>query len=82
MTEYESPEQRPRRWIDSYWTFFVAAALVGPFALPVLWRNPKFSKQAKWILTVLVLALTGFLIWITGYVAVESVNRITNFDQS
>jgi drug/metabolite transporter (DMT)-like permease len=80
MSELESPELRPKRFIDSYWSFFVAAALVGPFALPVLWRNPRFSKRSKWALTLLVLAVTAFLIWFTGYVAMESVDRITNFD--
>ena len=37
--------------------------VMGPFALPMLWKSPQFSRQAKWILTVLTLIFTVWLVW-------------------
>ena len=39
--------------------FFV----LGPFALPLLWKSPDFKRPAKIIITVLTLVVTGWLIW-------------------
>ena len=39
--------------------FFV----LGPFALPLLWQSPDFKRSTKIIITVLLLAVTGWLIW-------------------
>jgi hypothetical protein len=39
--------------------FFV----LGPFALPLLYKSPKFSKTLKTILTIAVLVYTLFLIF-------------------
>lgn len=33
--------------IDSLWVFMVATAFLGPFALPLLWANSRWSKKAK-----------------------------------
>lgn len=50
--------------IDSVWTFIVATACLGPFALPLLWRNPRYSKLTKILGSLVVCLLTGLLIWI------------------
>lgn len=47
--------------IDSLWTFLVATAFLGPFALPLLWRNPRFKVQTKVIGSIAVLLFTYFL---------------------
>jgi len=39
--------------------FFV----LGPFALPLLYKSPKFSKTSRIILTVIVIIYTSFLIF-------------------
>jgi len=39
--------------------FFV----LGPFALPLLYKSPKFNKTSKTILTIVVIAYTLFLIF-------------------
>jgi len=58
-------EQKPKV-IDSLWTFLVATAVAGPFALPLLWRNPRYSKRTKIIASVAVIAFTLFLIYGAG----------------
>ncbi len=49
------------RWYHRNTSFVVAFLLVGPFALPLLWTNPRHSKTTKIVVTLLVLAVTWFL---------------------
>lgn len=51
--------------IDSLWVFLIATAVLGPFALPLLWRNPRWSKVTKTVGTLFILALTLGLIYTT-----------------
>jgi len=51
--------------IDSLWVFLIATAVLGPFALPLLWRNPRWSKVTKIVGTLFILALTLGLIYAT-----------------
>ena len=37
--------------------------VIGPFALPLLYKSPHFSKCWKVLLTILVVIFTGYLIW-------------------
>ena len=39
----------------------IAFLCIGPFALPLLWLNPRFSKRSKIITTIIVLILTYLL---------------------
>ena len=54
------------RVIDSFWTFLVAVAFLGPLALPLLWRNPRYSTVTKVAGSVAVLAFTYFLLYVAG----------------
>ncbi|NBX76264.1 MAG: hypothetical protein EBQ92_06895 [Proteobacteria bacterium] len=49
--------------IDSFWVFLVATAFLGPFALPLLWRNPNWSKRTKIIGSIAVIAFTLVLLY-------------------
>lgn len=54
---------RPSRWYHSVWFVLVMLFFVlGPLALPLLWSSPRFSRAAKWTLTLL---LVVFLVWLT-----------------
>ena len=50
--------------MDSLWAFAVAFAFVGPFALPMFWRNPRFSRPTKIKVTIGLLVLTALLLWV------------------
>ncbi len=55
---------RPPGWSESPWTVLPMLFLVlGPLALPMLWRSRHFSLPWKNVLTLLVIALTIFVIW-------------------
>jgi putative exporter of polyketide antibiotics len=49
--------------LNSQWTFIGAALLVGPLALPLLWRNPKATRTTKIVWTSIVIAFTVTLLW-------------------
>lgn len=51
------------RWYHSVGFVLLALFLVlGPFALPLLWKSPRFSERAKWFLTALTMIYTGALV--------------------
>jgi hypothetical protein len=49
--------------IDSFWTFLVATAVLGPLALPLLWRNPKYKKSTKIVGSLVVVGFTLYLVF-------------------
>ena len=52
-------------WFYQPWGIAVSALLgLGPFALPLVWRSPRLSPQAKWLWTVALLALTAWAGWL------------------
>ena len=61
------------RWYHSIWFVLVMLFFVlGPLALPLLWKSPRFPRWAKWALTV---ASLLFLAWLT-LVSIEIVRAI------
>jgi hypothetical protein len=44
------------------WVLVLLFLVLGPLALPYLWRSPSFSRRLKVVLTVLVVAYTGLFI--------------------
>ena len=59
-----SPEPpTPLKWYyRPVWVLVLLFLVLGPLALPYLWRTPRFSRRLKVVLTVLVLAYTGLFI--------------------
>lgn len=51
-----------KKWYDRSLTFVVSFLIVGPFALPLIWRNPHYSRKAKVWITVAVIAVTLLLL--------------------
>ncbi len=49
------------KWYFKNSVFIIALLCVGPFALPLLWFNPRFSKRNKIIISVVVIVLSYFL---------------------
>jgi len=62
----EQKKVRVVRVIDTLWTFAVAVAFLGPFALPLLWRNPRFTWKSKIAGSIFVVLFTVGLMWFTG----------------
>lgn len=54
------------KWYYEPWAVILLILLVlGPFGLPLVFKSPKFSRTAKWVVTVLTLLYTVYLIYAT-----------------
>jgi len=65
---------------DQKWYFKTSIVVlsficVGPFALPLVWFNPNYSKEKKIVITVVVLVASYFL----GVVVFNSVKSIIGY---
>ncbi len=49
----------------------MSIATLGPFALPMVWSNPRYSAPTKIILTGLTVILTVLLIYILAVVCIR-----------
>lgn len=72
--EFLSPKPK-EKWYFKNSVLVMLFACVGPFVLPLVWLNPKFSRTFKIVVTVVLLALTYFFILILD----RSVQAIGNY---
>ncbi|MFH1855825.1 MAG: zinc ribbon domain-containing protein [Candidatus Omnitrophota bacterium] len=63
-------KEKPEKWyFKTYW-LVIAFLCVGPFALPLLWLNPRYTVRIKMILSVIILI-------VSYYLAVASLKSLT-----
>jgi len=64
--EFDEKGQPKVKWyFTTYWVV-IAILCAGPFALPLIWYNPRYKYATKWIVSVV-------LIIITIYVSIKSI---------
>ena len=61
MTDHPGKKWYHNIWVTLCLLFFV----VGPFGLPLVWTNPRFSRTVKWLLTGAMVLYTVVLAWLT-----------------
>jgi len=69
--------QNQPKWYFKTWSLVVSFLCVGPFMLPLVWTNPRFSKKSKIIITVVVVIITFIM---TEYL-VKSLKTIAAYYQ-
>ncbi len=62
-------------WYFKNSTLVTAVVCVGPFALPLVWWNPRFGRTAKIIVTVVTLAIT----WVLCQVMAQSLRHLMDY---
>ena len=62
----DKPPRAKTKWYYSTITVIIAVLALGPFALPLVWRNPRYSFVTKIAVTVGIIALTVGLCYIMG----------------
>ena len=65
-----------RRWYHSKYAVAIGLATLGPFALPMVWSNPRYGVFTKVVLTVLTLAVTALLIYILYLLVIVCLRRV------
>ncbi len=58
----------PNKWYYNSTVLVIAFFCVGPMALPFLWRNPRFSRKKKIVISVIIVVLTGLILALFVYV--------------
>lgn len=49
------------KWYYKTYSVFIAILLLGPFALPLVWKNPRYNRTVKIAVTVVVAVMTYYL---------------------
>jgi len=63
MDQFSSSEKKPVKWYFKTGSILTAFLCVGPFALPLLWLSPVFTRRMKILLSVLMILISIYL-WI------------------
>jgi hypothetical protein len=69
--------KEPAKWYYKPSMLIVAFLTVGPFAIPLVWLNPKFSRNTKIVITVVMLALSVYM----GIIVMNSLKSISGYYQ-
>ncbi len=64
----------PNKWYFANGSIVLALLCLGPFALPLVWRNPRYKTATKAAITVLVLAVVALYI----HLAVSVLQRLNS----
>ena len=77
------PGAAQNKWYH-HWLFvlFMLFFVLGPFGLPLVWKNPKLSRPVQWILTVSVLIYTALLIQLTMNLVHAVTQAMNQFNSS
>ena len=62
------PKSSPRKWYFANGSVGFALLCLGPFALPLIWRHPRYKLATKSIITVIVLAVVALYIHLAASV--------------
>ena len=66
---------KPDKWFLRPMTLVLAFLTVGPFALPLVWLNPRFSREKKITISVIVIVVSVFL----GIVTYNSLKGVIHY---
>jgi hypothetical protein len=71
--------QKPQKdkWFYKPSMLVVAFLAVGPFAVPLVWLNPRFSRNTKIVITVVMIALSVYM----GILVMNSLKSISGYYQ-
>jgi len=50
------------KWYHKPAVVIIALLALGPFALPLVWMSPAFTRPARIVMTILVIAITVWLV--------------------
>ena len=70
-----APAATPRWYYSVWWVLLMLFCVLGPLALPLLWKSPRFPRWAKIALTVLVGLFTYWLIAMSVTIARSLADR-------
>ena len=64
------------KWYYSTSAIVIGLLVVGPFALPLVWKNPKYKVITKVIITIVVIAFTIWLCYLVGHMYQRLIKQV------
>jgi hypothetical protein len=71
-----TPQPAKPKMYQSTGALILALLTIGPFAIPLIWTNPRYSKTVKTLLTVGILGVTVWLGWAVYHTMTNTLNQI------
>jgi len=71
-------KKRQDKWYFKTSALIITFLCIGPFALPLLWLNPRFNQKTKIIISIIVIILSYYL----GILLVNSLKSISRYYQT
>jgi uncharacterized membrane protein YvbJ len=79
--EFLDRRSRPHtKWYNSTAVIILALLILGPFALPLIWRHPTYHIAVKIVVTVVMLLMTAWLCLIMFELVRKATEQIRNLD--
>jgi hypothetical protein len=72
-------EEKVKWYLRPTGVVLLLSFVLGPFALPLLYKSPKFSKTLKIVLTIVVMIYTSYLVIVTVEIARNLYVKIEEF---
>jgi len=73
----EAVRPKPKtKWYYSTSAAVIGMITLGPFALPLVWKNPKYKVITKVIITIVVIVFTIWLCYLTGHMYQQLMQQI------
>lgn len=72
-----APPPAPKKWYFATGSVVIAVLCVGPFALPLVWMNPRYKPLAKVFITLIVAAVTVLAMYLMIYSYERLLNQLT-----
>jgi len=64
------------KWYYSTLAVVIGLLVVGPFALPLVWKHPKYTVITKVVITIVVTAVTIWACYLIGYMYQRLIQQI------
>jgi len=75
-----TPPKSSKKWLYSTTALVIALITIGPFALPLVWINPRFSALVKTLITVVTVVVTVVLCIVTYRLIVDALEQIKSLE--
>ena len=73
----EAGRPKPKtKWYYSTSAIVIGLIVIGPLAIPLVWRNPKYKVITKVIITIVVIAVTICLCYLVGNMYRELIKEV------
>ena len=62
---FDKPSNSKGKWYHSTSSIVISLLVLGPFALPIVWSNPRYKITVKIIISVVVILVSIYAIYLT-----------------